>query len=213
MERLFAFFNKLGRRERWGFVLAAAVTIYFIMDIAMLSPQRKRFKAVNEQVAKLEGDLAAIRNDMVITKAQLDRDPFAKDRAQLDAFKRAIDEASAFLAKVESDPRQVGIVLRQLIGATPGVTLVSLRTLPVVAVSESKSVNIKQAPAKSIYRRGIEVTVKGNYLALLPYLEKLQNMKTRVLWSEAELDAQQYPESQLRLTIFTLSTQPEASIG
>ena len=67
--------------------------------------------------------------------------------------------------------------------------------------------------SKTVFRRGIEVTVKGNYLAMLPYLEKIQNSPTRVLWSEADLDVGTYPDSTLRLTIFTLSTEPEAGLG
>lgn len=214
MKRFLAFFNRLGKRERWGVILALLAAVYFIMDIGFVSPEQKRQKAVKADLAKLEADLAAVRNDMVITKALLDKDPHAKDRAQLDQFKRVIDEAAAFLAKVESDPKQVGNVLRQLIGATPGVSLVSLKTLPVVPIIDPKTMgSAKDAPAKSVYRRGIEVTIKGSYLTLLPYLEKLQTMQTQVLWSQADLRVSRYPEATLTLTIFTLSTQPEASIG
>jgi MSHA biogenesis protein MshJ len=215
VKKILAFFNKLGSRERLGLVLALLVAVYLIMDLALLGPEQKRQKSVKAELAKLNADLTGLRNEMVIVKANIEKDPFAKDRAQLDQFKRVVDEATAFLAKVESDPRQVGAVLRQLIGSTPGVSLVSLKTLPVVAIVDSKAAAgaAKGAPTRSVYRRGIEVTVKGNYLAMLPYLEKLQNMSTRVLWAEAELDARTYPDSLLKLTIYTLSAQAEASLG
>lgn len=214
MERLFAAFNKLGTRERAGAIIALVVALYFLMDVVLISGETKRQKALKAEVARLDSELQGVRSEMVVVKAQLDRDPFAKDRATLDSYKRVIDEAAAFVAKVESDPRAVGAVLRQVLGSTPGVTLVSLKTLPVVAVTDLKSSGgPKQAMTKSIYRRGIEISIKGNYLALLPYLEKLQNMQTRVLWSEAELDARGYPDATLKLTIHTLSSQPEASLG
>jgi MSHA biogenesis protein MshJ len=184
------------------------------MDIGFLSPEQRRQKNLKGELSQLETELAQVRNDMVIVKAQLERDPFAKDRAQLEQFKRVVDEANAFLAKVDSDPKQIGVILRQLRGSTPGVKLTALRTLQVVAVVVRKSTgSAKQATTKSVYRRGIEVTIQGNYLAMLPYLEKLQNMPTRVLWAEADLDVMTYPDARLKLTIYTLSTQPEASIG
>jgi MSHA biogenesis protein MshJ len=223
MERFFAAFNKLGRRERIGILFALLALVYFVMDVALVGPAQKRQKAAKTELAKVEGEVAALRNELVIVKAQLERDPFAKDRAQLDQYKRVMEEASAFLAKVESDPRQVGAILRELIGSTPGVTLVALKTLPVVAITDSKTAGTSKAGApasgtagggaKNIYRRGIEVTIRGNYLAMLPYLEKLQGMKTRVLWAEADLDVATYPDSTLKLTIYTLSAQPEASLG
>jgi MSHA biogenesis protein MshJ len=214
MTKLLTLFNKLGPRERIGFILALFAIVYLAMDATLLGAEEKKKKALKAELTQLEGDITNIRNDMLIVKAQLERDPFAKDRAQLDSYRKAIEEASAFIAKVDSDPRQVGVVLRQLISATPGVTLLSLKTLPVVAVVDIKGgASAKQGVAKSIYRRGIEVTVRGNYLALLPYLEKLQGMPTRVLWAEAELGTTVYPDSTLKVTLYTLSSQPEASLG
>ena len=230
MEKIFGAFNKLGRRERFGIIGALIVAVYFIVDISLLAPQSKRQKNAKAELARVDAEVAALRNEMVIVKSQLEKDPFAKDRAQLDQFKRVMDEADAFLAKVESDPRQVGNLLRQLISSTPGVTLVSLRTLAVTPVIDQRRAQ-QQPPAptpstpaaaaaaakvpapRSIYRRGIEVTVRGNYLSLLPYLEKLQAMPSRVLWGEAELTVQKYPDSLLRLTIYTLSSQSEATLG
>lgn len=213
MNRLFQLFNKLGKRERFGVIAALLVAVYFVMEIAFLAPEQKQLKAAKADFAKLEGEVAALRNEMVVVKAHLEKDPFAKDRAQLDSFKRVVDEANAFLAKVESDPKQVGAVLRQLIASTPGVTFVSLKTLPVTAIIDSKGGGAKPVGTRTIYRRGIEVTIRGNYLALLPYLEKLQAMPTRVLWSDADLVVGTYPDAMLRLTVYTLSSQGEASIG
>jgi MSHA biogenesis protein MshJ len=214
MNRVLAFFNQLGSRERLGVILALVVAVYMTFDLALVGPEQRRQKSVKAELARVNAELAGVRNEVVIVKANIEKDPFAKDRAQLDQYKRVVDEANAFLAKVESDPRQVGAVLRQLISSTPGVTLVSLKTLPVLAVIEGKTVaGTKAPPTRSVYRRGIEVTIKGNYLAILPYLDKLQNMSTRVLWAEAELDAKTYPDSILKLTIYTLSSQPGASLG
>ena len=213
MKRFLAFFNRLRTRERAGAVFIVVLILYLVMDLTLIGPQERRKKALNADLMRLEGELSTIRADMTVVKAQLEKDPFAKDREQLDAYKRAIEQASAFLGSVESDPRQLGVVLRQILAATPGVTLVSLRTLPVQAVIDSKSGSAKQAVTRSIYRRGIEITIKGNYLAMLPYLEKIQKLPTKVLWSEADLDVVHYPEATLKLMIFTLTTQPESILG
>lgn len=214
MARPFAFFNKLGRRERMGAVAIAGLVVYFIMDAALLGPSEKNLKRLKGELTQVEGELNNLRADMTVIKAQLEKDPFAKDRVQLDEYKRAIDQANAFIASVDSDPRQVGALLRQLISATPGVTLVSMRTTPPQALSDPKgAAGGKPGASGTVYRRGIELTIRGNYLAMLPYLEKMQNLPQRVLWSEAELDVETYPNATLKLMIYTLSAQPDAAIG
>jgi MSHA biogenesis protein MshJ len=214
MSRLYALYNKLAFRERLGVIAILVFLVYILLDVTLIGPEQKRRKMLGEEVARVDSELNALRAEMVGVKAQLDRDPHAKDRAQLDAYKKAIDDADAFLAKVESDPKQVTTLLRQIIAASPGVSLVALKTLPAIPIVDSKA-----GPAgspegsRALYRRAIQVTVRGNYIALLPYLERLQNQPTRVLWSEADLKVGVYPDSSLTVTIYTLSHQREASLG
>ena len=221
MKALLARFNALAPRLRIGITLALMAVVYLAFDATLLGSLEKRHKALKAEIGKTETELTTVRAEVLVVKAELDKDPHAKDRAQLDAYKKAMDETDTFISKVESDPSQVGALLRQILGSTPGLTLVSLKTLPATQVIAGKT--DPKAPAKAdanasgesraLYRRGIEVTVRGNYLAMLPYLDKLQNLPTRVLWSDADLTTQTYPESPLRLTIYTLSTQSGGSLG
>ena len=215
MQRILALFNNLGVRERLGVILALAAALYFTLDLALISPEQERHKTLKAALAKTESELTSVRGDIVIVKAQLEKDPHAKDRAQLDAYRKAIDEAANFLAQVETDPAQVSALLRQLLSATPGLTLVSLKTLPPVAVVDMAKGGAagKEASARTVYRRGVQLSVKGNYLALLPYLEKLQALPTRVLWSDARLDVQTYPDATLSMTIYTLGADAEGKLG
>jgi MSHA biogenesis protein MshJ len=220
MGRFLSFFNRLGRRERMGAIFITALIVYLLMDVTLVGRAEKRHKTLRADLAKVESDLTAVRGEITVVKAELEKDPFAKDRAQLDHYKRVIDEATNFIATVDTDPRQISSLLRQLITGTPGVTLVSIRTLTPVPVTEAGKPPpgaLRQqgqaAPGGALYRRGIELTIRGNYLALLPYLEKVQNLPQKVLWAEAELDVAVYPESTLKLTIYSLSKQADARLG
>ncbi len=65
-----------------------------------------------------------------------------------------------------------------------------------------------QTVLRTVQRHGVELSVKGNYLALLPYLEKVQAYPKTLFWYDARLDVAKYPDAVLRLTIYTLSEQP-----
>ena len=215
MNRLLTLYNNLGKRERLGVLVVLIAIIYTIMDLAFVGPQERRNKVLKADIARVEGELNNVRADMTVVKAHLEKDPFAKEREQLDAFKKVVDEANAFLAKVQSDPKEVTNVLRQVITTTPGITLVSLKAIPAQPLLDAPSTGQaggKPGASRSVYRRGIEVTVRGNYLALLPYLERLQNLQTRVLWSTAELLVHTHPDATLTITLFTL-TSPGSAIG
>src|SRR6185436_10092807 len=129
MDRYLGLFNRLGFREKLFAVIGLVLVIYVVLDLALVSPQEKRRKSLRTEISKIDLETQTVRAEMVAVKAQLDKDPHAKDRAQLDAFKKAIEEADAFLAKVESDPKQVGQLLRQILAGSPGLTLASLKTL------------------------------------------------------------------------------------
>ena len=63
--------------------------------------------------------------------------------------------------------------------------------------------------AREVFRHTVELSVRGGYFDLLDYLAALERMPQRVFWDGFELSAAQYPQSVLKLTIYTLS--PEKS--
>ena len=216
MDRYLGIFNRLGFREKLGVVLGLILLVYLVMDFGFISPQQKRIKSLKAELAKVTLESETVRADMIVVKAQLEKDPFAKDRAQLDAFRKAIEEADAFLAKVQSDPRQVGQLLRQILAGSPGLSLVSVRTLvavPIIDPAKTAQAAGGKGTGRIVYRRGIELTIRGNYLAILPFLQRLQDQPTRLLWGEAELSVGTYPESTMRLTFYTVNDVQMVPLG
>jgi MSHA biogenesis protein MshJ len=61
------------------------------------------------------------------------------------------------------------------------------------------------ATAALLYRHGVEVTVRGNYLDMVNYMDALESMPTQLFWGRAQLEVEEYPSSRLTLTLYTLS--------
>jgi MSHA biogenesis protein MshJ len=61
------------------------------------------------------------------------------------------------------------------------------------------------ARAPLLYRHGVEVTVRGNYLDMIGYMAALESMPTQLFWGRAQLEAETWPNSRLTLTLYTLS--------
>lgn len=61
-----------------------------------------------------------------------------------------------------------------------------------------------------LYRRGVQLTVRGNYLDLVQLLGDLEKLPWRMLWGKAEFKLEQYPNVTLRVTLYTLSNDKAA---
>lgn len=61
-----------------------------------------------------------------------------------------------------------------------------------------------------LYRRGVQLVVRGNYLDLVQLLGELERLPWRMLWGKAELKLDQYPTVTLTVTLYTLSNDKAA---
>jgi MSHA biogenesis protein MshJ len=218
-------FDRMNLRQRAGLVAATAAVMYFVLSQVLVGPDEARSKVLRQRIEAQNAELAAVRKDIIELSGLLERNPNAQQQAGLDGMKQTIAEADALLAQLDSAaPQAAGAVLREVLGATPGLELVSLRTLPVTVAFQSKPLPVAPAkppaaatpaprPPRSIYRHGVEISIKGNYLALLPYLEKLQKYPGRLYWADVSLDVQNHPVAVLKLTVYTLSGQAIPSLG
>src|SRR4051812_33663151 len=178
-------FDAMSLRHRAGLVAAAVAVLYVVFDLGVLGPNQSRSKALKNSIGTQKTEFDSVRNMTKVLSGALAQDPNAQQQAQLDGIKRTIVEVDALLVQFDSaEPQAAGAILREALGATPGLELVSLRTLPVVVAYESKSlpaapanpaptaatptqgvkdgapkVALAARPPRSIYRHGIEISV------------------------------------------------------
>ena len=219
-------FDRLTLRDRAGLVAAAAAVLYVVLNVLLVGPLEAERKANKQRIEVRNTEIVTVRKQISDLTGLLAHDLNAQQQAQLDDIKRTIVEADTLLAQLDSAaPQAAGAVLKEVLGATPRLELVSLKTLPTVVVFQGKPAPVapgtpapaaKDAaprpelaprPPRSIYQHGIEMSIKGNYLALLPYLEKLQKYPGRLYWNDVSLDVENYPVAVLKLNVYTLSGQ------
>ncbi|HZX28104.1 MAG TPA: hypothetical protein VFF16_13610 [Telluria sp.] len=88
----------------------------------------------------------------------------------------------------------------------PGMVPVNGAAL--VAAAAAKPETPATAPSKPpelMYRHGVELTLQGSYLDMLNYMGALEAMPTQVFWGKAKLDARDFDQARLTLTVYTLN--------
>lgn len=220
--------NSLKKRDQVIGIVTVAVVLILGANLLLLKPQRLVLDRLKVQEQANQSELASILKqisdlDQLAKTGSL----FAAERAALAEYQRQIAEVDAFF--VQSDPTlgQVGGLVRRMIREDPRLTLVTLKMLPssvfysppVAPVQQENAISsvlqsVKKAPPapvilteRTLYKHGVEVIVKGSYPALVAYMERVQSFPKRLFWSEAIISVPRYPETTLKLVIFSLSDE------
>ena len=223
LQALAILFEQKPLRERVLMLFAAVALVFFLIDSLLVTPQVKRFKQLNGKMETLLADTEKSRHQIDALSAELAQHSDVRKKAELDKLIRLIAETDALLSEDDGSSLKLSALLKSLLNTTPGLQLVSLRTLPVQPLLPRAPLDADGKPALTpappmiagsappapppavIHQHGVEIVIKGNYLALLPYLEKVKRYPKRLFWLEAKLEVAKYPDAILRLNLQTLS--------
>ena len=111
---------------------AACCLIFFIIDTLVLTPQTKHFKNWTDQLASQQQESEKIDEQITRLSALLARTASPAEQARLDALVGLIAQADALLAEDDGGSLNLPALLKTMLQTTPGLQLMSLRTLPVL---------------------------------------------------------------------------------
>lgn len=208
-------------RERAMTFAAAAFVVIALMNATLLDPLLARQKALSAQVVQQQEKMKELQAQMQgLLQAKRD-DEHSPLRNRLAQLKQQLQEQDGYLQSRRDRlvvPNKMAELLEQVLNKNSKLQLVGLKTLPVdflippatgtvpPAVTENASGMQKQPDVqKQIFKHGVQITVRGGYLDLLQYLAALEKLPAQMFWGELRLSVDQYPESVLTLTLYTLS--------
>jgi MSHA biogenesis protein MshJ len=210
--------DAMALRERAMFFGAVALVLMTLLQVFLLNPVLSRRNQLSAQIAQQEAETKAIQAQIqtlvrpnVQDQDALNRDRLTSLRQQMAQLDRQFEQQQKqFVA-----PEKMAAMLENMIGKNRKLQLISLRTLPGTGLSPPAGAptgaggRAQAGGAREVFRHTVELSVRGSYFDLLDYLAVLERMPQRVFWDGFELSVAQYPQSVLKLTIYTLS--PEKS--
>ena len=228
LQRLAARIDALSLRERVMLFAATAAAYVFLMHFIGLGPMFAKQDLLRTQIVQQQNNLEGIDNEISekVKAAQVDPDAPARERI---AAVRAQTEALAVSLRAMQNglvpPERMAPLVEAILRANGRLQLASMRTLPVEPVhgsgkpaaagstagsavdtaANAAPAAVANAPAALLYRHGVEVTVRGNYLDMIGYMAALESMPTQLFWGGARLETETWPTSRLTLTLYTLS--------
>ena len=221
-------FDALSVRERIMIFGASAALLMFIVFYLFIDPQLARRKALADTIAQRQQAVAAIDAEMAQRMAAHAADPNVQDRIRLERIRQEVLQMRHGLQSAQNGlvaPERIVPMLQQLLKQQANLRLVSLATLPSGAMGQGGHVASKASasasaaapagqspadaePAKApavLYRHGVEIVLRGNYLDMVNYMDAVEAMPSHVFWGKLNMQVEQYPNATLSLTLYTLS--------
>jgi MSHA biogenesis protein MshJ len=119
-------------------------------------------------------------------------------------------------------PKDMARMVEQILTTNRDVQLVRVENLPSLSLLDTPSTDpatpppagASPAPAGGIglYRHGMRIQVKGNYLDIIRVLRSMEALPWKVFWGEVSVKTEKYPQSHATVVIYTLN-QNRAWIG
>jgi len=221
--KLAARIDRATLRQRIGLFFGAAVVVLYLLTLLVFEPLLREQAGLRAQVGQQQAAMADVDNQITTLIEAFARDPDAASRQRLAAASAETRTLGASLAAMQQglvSPEQMAPLLQTILRANGRLQLVALTTLPVTAVGAPADAGAQAATPASgaapgavpapataglLYRHGVQVTVRGSYLDMIDYMAALERLPTQLFWGQARLAVQDYPHTQLTLTLYTIS--------
>ena len=216
-------------RERIMAFGAAVVVLVFLANTFVFAPLSRKEAALRSTLQQQTITLGGIAADIEGKARAYGNDPNEALRQRLGELRAETARTSEELRTMQKGlvpPERIAPLLESILRANGRLKLVSLKTLPTTTLADgatpapstptpAPAAGAPAAPpvvAKSpdlLYRHGVELTVRGSYLDMVDYMQALETLPTQLFWGKAQLDAEEYPNVRLTLTLYTLSLDPK----
>lgn len=200
-------FRELSARERklavvTFHVIIAAVYLIFIAVPIWNSSMYERTQAneIESNVLRMEAHLERMRSTPVLDPNESVRDDIEKIITQKDIIDQRIRGLTDTLVSAEQMPE----VLEHLLRQDRNLKLVSLENKAgesVVISDEFSDVDL--------FRHGVTIQMQADYAAVSNYLKRLDSMPWKLYWQSLDYNVEEFPNGDLRIEVFTLSTREE----
>ncbi|MDD2702274.1 MAG: agglutinin biogenesis protein [Sideroxydans sp.] len=209
-EQLVAKIDAMTLRERALIFAAVAFALVAMIDSFFLNPLLQQQKRLSSQVVQQQEKMKEIQGQLAALLQAKQADKDAPQRERIRQLREQIALGDTFLRETQDklvQPARMAHLLEQVLAKNSRLQLVSLETLQVANFIEKADKDPQPAAAdgKQIYKHGVRITVRGNYADLTQYLQMLEKLPTQMFWGMANMNVVKYPQTELTLTLYTLS--------
>lgn len=207
-DKLTAKVDALSLRERVLIFAAAAFLVASLVDSLLLEPLLAKQRALSAQVVQQQERIKEVDAQIEALQQARKASESSPQRQRLNQLRQQLVQGDAYIQGRRDrlvPPEKMAELLEQVLRKNGRLQLVKLQTLPVAPLLEEAAAKESTAGAHQIFKHGVEITVRGNYLDMVDYLVALEHLPSQMYWGMAQMNVIKYPVAELTLTVYTLS--------
>lgn len=210
-------FDAMQPRERLMVFCAVIALILGVFYVFSLNPALERYQKARQQLAQDEHMLNNLAQEEVSLVQANARDPDAPVRQQIAAARaehEAVQAALNSTAAGLTTPTRTVRVLRELISAQQGLTLVSMQIGEVqdllaglAPASAASAPSGSDMPVQGLFRHTLRMSLEGSYFALSQYVGRVEELPSGIRVGKVQIDAGQWPQARMELVLYINSLE------
>ena len=220
-------YHGLSQRERLLVVATVVIALYLLVSLLIWGPMGERQAKDETELQSLDSKLVELNSQIDLYQNIATADPDADKKQQVASLKqqkKIIEDQLAAMSLGLVPAEELPRLLQQVLEKNIDLRLLSMETLPVTELSlqgqELRADDLVVADADGVavdsaagvFKHAVVLNLRGGFFELRNYLQKLEDLPWRLYWGTLSYQLNQYPNGDIRLQVYTLSTEEGAFV-
>lgn len=211
-------YEKTSDREQKIILFCIVSVLSLMLYMVIIEPMIISYQAMTIEQEGIAASNIKLKAQLEGTLTKKYQDPNKPLKTELDTLESKtlqLDEDIGKLTKALVAPKQMVKLLEDMLKDDRKMKLISLHNLPkenlIFLIEDVDSVgdDLTDAEEGLIYKHAIEIEMKATYDSTVQYLQRIDKLPLKVFWQDLRYEAGKYPNGNLKIKIYTLSTSSE----
>lgn len=205
-------------RERALIFFTVLAFVFMLWNFVVQSSIDKKTQETRAQLDQLATQRTTLQTQIAAATQNLLNDPDKQKKAQIAQLQTDISGLENQLQSVSQNlikANQLPQALQEVLEKTSQLTLLEVKTLPareLQFVAVNTATNTPSAPASEetnagVFQHVVELRVSGSYNQVVQFLVALERLPWRFYWQDLNYSVDQYPNAEVILRVYTLSSE------
>lgn len=205
-------------RERALIFFTALAFVFMLWNFVVQSSIDKHTQDTRTQLDLLTTQRTAMQTQIAAATQSLLNDPDKQKKAQItqlqtdiSGLENQLQSVSQNLIKAEQLPQ----ALQEVLEKTSQLTLLEVKTLPakelqfvaLTTANNAQPAPVSEETSAGVFQHVVELRVSGSYSQVVQLLVALERLPWRFYWQGLDYRVDHYPNAEVILRVYTLSSE------
>lgn len=203
-------------RERALIFLTLLALIFLLWNFLVQAKFDRERDALEAEATKVASEHQALQTQMSTLAMAMASDPAIAKTNEIRTLNTRISDVEARLSGLSQgliSAEQLPKVLEEVLLRTSSVNLLQVRTLAATelqlatATTDIKNEGEAATGGTGVYKHGVLIRVAGSYSQLIQLMTEIEALQWKFYWESLDYTVKLYPNAEIDIRVFTLSSE------